>query len=410
MSSLIHQIKNPDTLRYLMMLDTSLNDYMISALFEADGILEIISKTIGPILKFKGVNNQGIRNFCEDFQKNIDTDDYKKMFTLIANPPFELEDYLNKITSISQMAQVVAGIRDYEWITTHTFPGGVNVGQFEAFLILLFKNMSSPSSGDVMYKGKYLLEVKGSGGRLRGQSGYDNGIVAYIEEQMLQMKYTCPTNKLLYNLGKDTINTYKEKLNIKKEEEDIEWVKYHTKLSEKKIRMDIITNKETKKYKKAKEQFDNFYETIPKSILNIKEEINKIHINIEECILENISINLAKESIEKSIEFFVKLFSKKYPKANHIESFVRAGLNQNGTFKDNFLLEYFIFEFEYYQTIESFKYFCVVNLKEDLMLIIDSAQKFREFVYSKNIKIKSYPSFSEYAGTQGMVFSIDLKR
>ena len=29
----------------------------------------------------------------------------------------------------------------------------------------------------------------------------------------------------------------------------------------------------------------------------------------------------------------------------------------------------------------NFKYFCLVNLKEDAMLIIDSAQKFREFVY-----------------------------
>jgi len=405
--SLVQEIKNPKTLRYLMTLDSSLHDYMISAYFESNEILEnIISKTIGPILKAKGVNNIGIRNFCEDFQKNIHPDDYQKMFTHIANPPLDISDHLNTMENIFSICDY-AGIYNYKWMTTHKFPGGANVGQFEAFLILLFKNMSSPSIGDVLYNGKYLIEVKGSGGRLRGQFGYDNGIIPFIEEKIKPLGFF-HENKLLYNLN-STINNYKEKIKTVKNKENIEWAKYHQKLSEKKERMDIITNQTTKKYKNAKEQFDKFYNTTPKSILNLKEEIEKLHINIKECILENVSIHLAKDSIEKSIEFFKDLFSKKYPKANHIESFIRDNLNEDGTFKDNFLLEYFIFEFEYYQTIESFKYFCIVNLKEDLMLIIDSPQKFKEFVYSGNIKIKSFPSFSESAGSQGMVFSLELK-
>jgi len=408
--SLVQEIKNPKTLNYLLGLDASLNDYMISSYFQSTGILEIVSRIVGPILKAKGISDQGIREFSEEFQKNIDPDHFQKWFTYIANPPLDIQDNLNAVTSIFSMCDY-AGIYNYEWLTTFTFPGGANVGVFEAFLIVLFQKMSSPLKGDIMY-GKDLGEVKGSGGRLRGQFGYDNGIISFIDEIIKPLGFG-HKNKLLYNIGKDNWNSIGRKIIDRQIKISAEHKKYRKNLSLKLKRMvDASGNQTTKKYKKAKEAYEKYNSVIPRSITVLREEVSKLEEDQKNCILENVSMKLAEDSIEKSIDLFVRIFSKKYSKANmlHIEKFVKNSLNFDGTFKDVFLSNYLIFEFEYYQQIEEFKHFYLINLKEDIMLIIDSPEKFREFVESGNIVIKSSPSFSEYAGQQGMVFAIDLKR
>ena len=410
--SLVQEIKNPKTLAYFLDLDASLNSYMISSYFESEGILKLASRVIGPILEQKGITREGIQDFCEKFQKNTHHDDFSTMFTHFAAPPFDLFSNLNQVKNIQEMCTEV-NLENYHWITTHKFPGNANVGSFEAFLITLFNKMSNPTKGgDVMFNNKDIIEVKGSSGRLRGQRGYNNGLIPYIQELLTKMGFDLPKDYLSYNITRDTVNVIDQKLIQKEFERLNELGKYKEKLEGKKQRLvDASTNTKTKKYLKAKEQYDKYNAVLPRSIIKLDEEITKLKNDRDNCTLENVSIELAEKSLDDSVDFLVKIFARKYSNADNseIEDFVRAGLNPDGSFSDTFLLEYFIFEFSYYKFIEDFKYFCLVNLKDETMLIVDSVKKFREFAYDNVITIKSSPSFSDFAGQQGMVFALELK-
>lgn len=395
---------------WIRTLNPNIEAYTIQRLVDVQGILETIDNSVGRIMESKGVTKDGVNIFVQEIQKNIKFEDLPHMINLVAAPPFNILSYLNRVVNIQEICHE-ANFENYKWLTTHKFPGGANVGSFEAFLITLFDKMSNPAKGgDVMFNNKDIIEVKGSGGRLRGQNGINN-VTNYIEELMLKMKYKLPSNYLHFNINKDTISSLQEKIDLKLDELALEERKYKEKLEGKKKRMDACKNKATKKYKTAKDSYDKYNISTPRSIEILNEDIENLERDQDHCILENISIDLAKDSIDNSVDFFVKIFSRKYNRSdvNEIEKFVKKSLYPDGSFSDIFLLEYFIFEFEYYQFLEEFKYFCLVNLKDDTMLIIDSAEKFREFVYEEIITIKSYPSFSDYAGQQGMVFAVELK-
>ena len=393
-----------------------IEDYTEQIIIKPEGMLKMLDSSIGPILLSKGITKEGISNFVKTLYETVDEDEIYPMINLIASPPFDLYHNLNKIVCIKEKCYE-KGLNDktINWLTTHKFPGGANVGSFEAFLITMFNKMDNPPSGDVRFNGIDLVEVKGSGGRLRGQYGYTNGIINYIQELVYQFPpntIELPPSYLHYNIGKDTINVIFRKIQDKRLEKSIEEARYKEKLEGKLKRMRGASgNQATKKYKATKDSYEKYKNNIPRSIVTLEEDILKLQENQKNCFLENVSKKLAETSLDYSVNFLVKIFARKYTNAEDakIEKFIRGGLKIDGTFNSNFLNEYFIFEFEYYQFLEKFKYFCLVNLKEDLMLIIDSPVQFRKFVYSGNIIIKTTPSFSEHAGQQGMVFSIELK-
>jgi len=410
----IQNIKNYWKFRTLF---PEIEDYTEHIIIKPEGIIKMLDSSIGPILLSKNITKDGIKDFIKTLYETVEEDEIYPMINLIANPPFELYQNLNKVINFKEKFRGENYIEIYnktlDWLATHKFPGGANVGSFEAFLITMFKDMDNSSIGDVRYNGIDLIEVKGSGGRLRGQYGYNNGIITLIQELMIKLNYELPTNYLHYNIGKDTINSYRSKILWKESEMVTEHRKYNKKLADKKLRMQEASgNKETKKYKNAKEQYEKYKITTPKSYLTLQEDIKKYEQDIKNCALENISKDLAKKSLDDSVDFLLKIFARKYSNSDDskIEKFIRKGINEDGSFSEKFQKEYFIFEFEYYQFLEKFKYFCLFNLKESLMLIIDSPEKFREFVESGNIVIKSSPSFSEHAGQQGMVFALELKR
>ncbi len=399
-------------LDWLRTRNPDLDRHIATTYVEVEGILETIEMSIGPILIAKNITGDGLEGFIRKAQQNVPLGDVSTFINHVATPPFDIQNYLDKVSSISEMCKD-EGVNDKNgWLTSHKFPGTPPAGAFEAFMTVMFKDMSNPPSGDVCYKGKDIVEVKGSGGRLRGQYGYNNGIISYIEELMLQMRYHRPKNKLHYNIGKDTINVIDGKILLKQKEVQREQNNYDEKLEGKRERMDKASkNTATKKYADTKLQYEKYKAATPKSIVNLWAEIDKLREDADNCTLENISMDLAVDSLDKSIEFLSKIFSRKYinSSSEKLERFLRNGLNKNGSFNEFFLREYLIFEYEYYQFLEDFKYFCLANLKEDTMLIITSGEEFRNFVYKNVIKIKSPPSFSDNSGQQGMVFSIDLK-
>ena len=380
---------------------------------ESLGLYGLVSENVTPILKGKGFQEREISPFVESFLSNVDPEHMIDTFTHIASPPFELLPLVNKITDINEMCKE-KNVKNVDWLKDFKFPGGANVGSYEGFIKVLFKDTYDPSTGgDVGFtnsKGEEeLIEVKGDSGRLRGQHGYTNGMIQNINQLTKKNNVTLPEN-FEYKLCKNTITNINTEIESIKKELTKQQDNYNTKLKGKKLRMMAASsNKSTKKYKTAKKAYNKFLKTIPVSVTSlykkIDEKVNKIN-----TMLEYISIEIGKKSLRHSIDFWIDLFSKKYPEAekSKIEKFVKTGLNDDGSFNEHFLKEYFIFEYEYYQQIEEFKYFCLVNLSTNKQLIIDNNESFRKFVESGNICIKFYPNFSSRSGNQGEVFGIEL--
>ena len=385
--------------------------YFVRIVFDGKIYPDLINNKISNVLLNKNITYESIDNFVTTFTNKVIITDHEIIVDSIINPPFHIVDYKNQVVNLKELLDN-KNLKNVDWILNYKFATGVNVGKFEAFIVLFFKHMSKPMKGDVMYNNIDIIEVKGAGGRLIGQSGYNNGNVEFIKKEMAKLGYSTDINNLHLNINSSNISTITVSIKHKEDKIAIETAKYNERLLDKEKRMnEASSNKQSKKYKNAHKQYNNFKKVLPASISTLNEEIFKLNENIKNCILENISIDLAKQSLNKSIEFLSNIYKRKYINADiaKIEEFLKNSLNSDGSFNNSFAKEYLIFEYYYYQFIEKFKYFCIFNIESNTMLIIDSIEKFREFVYSGNIVIKSYPSFSEHSGQQGMVFSVDVK-
>jgi len=160
-------------------------------------MISFIDHSLSNIFDKKNINKPSQNAFYEKLSsKYANADELINFINLLETQPFDLPDHLNKIENLNEMCNSM-NFDNYKWLGNYKFPGGANVGSFEAFLITTFKNMSKPTkAGDVAYKEKYTIEVKGTSGRLMGQHGYKNGLILYLDELLIGMGYQPPTNKL----------------------------------------------------------------------------------------------------------------------------------------------------------------------------------------------------------------------
>jgi len=393
--NLCNYIKSPDISKYILKLN---------------GNLDLLFKPIISILKNKNIKDEDIKLFKKFCMFEINTlDELFLILKKVINPPFNILDTLDKITNIEKICEKEK-LKNIEWLLRFKFnPNPPHDGNGEAFINLFFQNISNAIIGDLLHKTKELLEVKANGGRIMGQTGIKN-ITKYIDELLKKLKYKIPKNKNLYDFKTNTINILERKIKIKKEKLIEEKEKYNFNLLKKKEKMDQASkNKNTKKYKDAEYQYKKY--DISEKIKSLEKDIKNLNKRKNECILENISINLAKDSIDKSIEFFTKIFLEKYTKSdkNKIIKLFKLNLNDNGSFKESFAKEYLIFSYEYYQFIENFNLFTIINVEGKIILTINSLEMFKKYVYRENIFIKSFPCFGEQKGPQGKTFSIGFR-
>jgi len=413
------EFSNKD-LAYLYTLKESINVQRLEngkPLIEEGELFDIIDGSIGDILRAKNIDEKGIEVFLQNFKTHVEEGTVQIMITAIAAPPFMIEDLINKKININDWCKDKKVSNVDNWLGKLVFPSSPPAGNYEALLILFFNDMKNAKNGDVEYfkDGKIItIEVKGESGRIKGQIGYSNGTGERISKLLIEVGLTAAKWGKEYNFKEGKIiSSLEEKILVL--EQDI--------INQEFINLAALVLKEKKRDSKtegtkgranAQAIVDNFIANPPK-IRVLKNKIQKVKEDIDNsCFLEKASIELAKEGKEKSVNFFLEIFSAKYDMADPkmIKDFLEVGIKDNGYFTENFFLEYIIFEFAYYMqgklvpTEKEFDLFVMGNNKGD-MLAIDSVEKFREFVEKGYIKY-SMPNFGHKSGTQGEVFSVTL--
>lgn len=274
-----------------------------------------------------------------------------KFIDYIYNRKLNMSKMLNKSINIVDIF-TSQGIdkKLIEWLINYRWPASPIIGPAEIALAVLLENGLRPGrgqSGDLIVNNTP-IEVKGTGGRLRGQSGYSEGRsfkVAVVEAfKNLSMSHKLEPNDIPSDIsGKD----------------------------------DLYYNFTGKNWGVEKQ-----------SMRIIEETGNKITSNdIAEVISHGIKAIYHGIDMKETTKWVNKYISK------------------DGSIDRSLLDEFFIKSFEYYASVDDFTHIMITDKKGNVVTIKNS--DFRKNV-GKTIKY-GVPSFGDKAGPQGMAFSIALK-
>lgn len=232
------------------------------------------------------------------------------------------------------------------WLNNFTYPATPSVGSGEIALALLMKGgTKAGGKGDVMIDGKE-VEVKGSGGRIKGQKGYSLGTTA------------------------SKIFSDKLKAFLSKMDEDV-----------RPIDIKKVPTMGSASYQLGKKSLKNniFNNTAPallKAKVVTKSEIVKTYEEALQSVFHGMDISWIKSHIDSKGQ--VKNIIK------FIDDWFRAAL-------------------KYYFNIEGFESLIILN-RSGKMAYLDS-----KVDPVGRVKLMATPSFTSGASTQGATFQIDVK-
>lgn len=231
------------------------------------------------------------------------------------------------------------------WLNNFTYPATPSVGSGEIALALLMKGgTKAGGKGDVMIDGKE-VEVKGSGGRVKGQKGY--------------------------GLGTEASKIYSQSL-----------TKFLKKIKEEDRPMDI---------KKVPGMGANTYQLGKASIKNnIFNDIAPTLIDLKAASKNDI-VKTHKEAIQA---VFHKMDT----------SWIGKHVDSRGQIKDiiKFINDWFRAALKYYFKVEGFECLIILNRSGKMSYLDPKMDPIGK------VKLKSVPSFTSGASTQGATFQIDV--
>ena len=293
------------------------------------------------------------------FRMATETDSYKRLSELLKNPNQQIDvDSLGIRGSLfekgKQLGLTLEFLKDLSDYIPYT---SVKMGRYEMFLRLLLKGGRTPTrKGDVEVDGKEMevksTVVRGSGFRLRGQSGYGSG--KRVQEEF---------SKLL-----------------------------------------------TAQYKKGK------IDTIPQQILDLrKAQANQMWYLTKESWAVVASKDLvAKKLAQKSdiINMWATALSYLYPAqgAEEIVSFISPAFGNDGDLDMKQIMPRLAaLEFTIYRRKEAFDYFIAVNFKNEYGLISNDLQgEDLVKIFSSTFRISSIPNTKDNATSQDSMTAVEL--
>lgn len=277
--------------------------------------------------------------------------DLNKIKEYLLNRNLDIKDLIGKLSDANKINQNIGlsgkPSSDFFSFSWRTSPP---MGPGEVYLSTIIKDGRRPSGkdkGDVIV-GNLEIEVKGSGARLVGQHGYGDG-------------------KQMRNAFKNAIKNIADNLKVNHE----------------------IIEGDDKYWNITKEKGRGFEENLI--------QISKLNKGFDKKEL----LMISEEIIKAWTTYLINIDVKKYAGA------FSGCVDRNGRLDvpayNKILLSIF---FEYYYTIEKFQYFCITDNSGKFLII--NPVDFDKFYENGTIKIKTPPSFSNLAGTQGASFAISL--
>lgn len=239
-----------------------------------------------------------------------------------------------------------------EFLITYRWPSTPAIGPAELALAILLDKARRPSSkeaGDLRIENEP-IEIKGTGGRLRGQKGFGDGRAF---KKNITTAFSLLTKKFKIN----NVDLHTDISGV----DDTFWNFTGNNWGAEKVAMDIIAN-------------------APKGKINSSEIAN--------CVASGI------------VGIFQKMNEKEVSK--RIEPYIK----KTGEFdRQGFLKEFAIINFEYYCSQEDFNIMILADDKGNIFAF--NKNDFAQHL-GKNILVAT-PNFGDKAGSQGVVFSIKMK-
>jgi hypothetical protein len=270
----------------------------------------------------------------------------------IQNRTLDMSKMLDKKINLIELAGSVGlNKKMVQWLIEYRWPASPVIGPAEIALAILINGGKRPRGGQAgdLIVNDIPIEVKGTGGRLRGQHGYGNGrsfkVVVVDALQSLSTQYTEGSVTVPSDIGGKDDLFY----NFTRGNWGVE-----------KIGMELISKSKGK--------------VTSKDIANV------------------LALGLKALYLELDLKYTEKWLNKY--------------INKDGSFNQTGMMdELFIVSFEYYASVEDFEYVMITDSRGNIVTIKNS--DFRKNV-GKTIKY-GVPNFGERAGQQGMAFAISLK-
>ena len=429
-------LNNPELFKQNERLKLKVKKYLNLLKLDKDGDTDYFNTLQLLLEKEIKLSSNFANDICMDLEDEFDLITIQKLINFLnkreLNEELDIKNGCGTICTFDKLFSTAKldTTNDFiSYLSNKTLPTIPATGKYELLFSILFRNGHRPTKesggGDVKI-GNATLEVKDSGARLGGQHAYGDSeaVAKYFKETFKErikngnyenkQDYINKINSLKnisFNfdptrtknntnsfliLCNETNTSLKEAKNILFngflklfKNEDV--FRNTLKLSN---FIDSLTSNENNNLK-----FDEFkkYQDLK---LEKKEKINKINKlkNLSENRLENQEeINKLHKEI-KDLNNEIKL----------IQLYLKN--NQNFKFEEDFYKKFLYFTFIYYATIENFDYFAITS--KDKFLILsreDFKNKFDDNnIITKNIHIKSMPTFSENSTDQDKKVSIEL--
>lgn len=137
------------------------------------------------------------RNAQEIINFSLETGDFEAFAKYLKNRTLTLDDLDKAGSFITAVKKAIPGISDpfSSWLVNYKWPSSPAMGAGEAAVTIVLKDGNKPAKGDVGI-GSRELEVKGNNGRIRGQKGIGEGLLA---GQLLEKRF----NEYMKKLPKD---------------------------------------------------------------------------------------------------------------------------------------------------------------------------------------------------------------
>lgn len=284
----------------------------------------------------------------------------KDFLEYLKNPTVSVEQLLDKKTNVTSIFvdQKKFATKMIDWLIHYRWQQSPIIGPAEIALAILLKDGTRPAkgqAGDLMVLNKP-CEVKGDGGRLRGQHGFGN-----------QKEFKTATVKALQEFARQY-----------------------------KVNEFIVPTKITGSHDK--------YYNFTRGNFGIEATIQAI---LKRSDLVNDQRRLSTKLISDVADVYVAGINAIHYGSDKtaIKNWVKRAINTDGSLRvPQFLRDYCIFSFEHYSRAEGFEYFIVVNKKGDAVAM-------RSADFGKNLgKTIAFgsPNYSERAGVQGSAFSVRI--
>ena len=388
-----------------------------------------------------GLNDAQSKELCNELEDEFEPGTVRSLINYLKNRTVSISDYcdgkkrpftelFDKANLKSEQDKLISYLNNKQFVSLPS------IGKSELLFSIIFSTAHRPGgkktgeSGDVIVKNSN-LEVKGTGARLGGQSGYGKGFSAanFIKTKFLNLDAFKNNNDLKnkitdldnisFNFDDQRISSVTNSFlmlcnvaskndptfNLEKAKNIMKGAFAQIFVNESAFNKALETSNfincledNAESNNSDESNFENLssYKELLKRKEILKKELDELKIkfkgirNIEDVKRKNGEIKEVDNSILKLKQKFSS--STKF-KIN----------NENNKFFDAMLL----FSLKYYQLIDGFSYFSLTNNSEFIILSVD--QLGNKDAITNSIKMLAGISFSDSAGEQGGKVSIKLK-